>query len=104
MDYAYGRKLNYALTLKLPNGYSVLEFPKNITLNVPGEGAQYSRSVVVEGNTLKINSQMDIRKVRFQPNEYKALRDFYDRLVAAQAEQVVLKRGASAPAVKEDSK
>ena len=103
VDYAYGRKLNYALNLKLPHGYSVQELPQSITLDIPGEGARYSRSVLVDGNTLKINSQLHIRKIRFQPNEYKALRDFYDRLVAAQAEQVVLKRDPAAPVAKEDS-
>ncbi len=104
VDYAYGRKLIYSLNLKVPEGYAVQDLPKNIAIDVPGEGAQFRRTALVEGNMLKVNSQMQIRKTRFPPQDYKALRDFYDRLVAAQAEQVVLKRNTGSPAGKEEVK
>lgn len=95
VDFAYGRKLNYVLTLTLPPGFMAQEVPPNIMLSLPKDAGQYRRLVTVEGNTLQMTSQFLIRKPRFEPFEYKALREFYDRTVAAQAEQVVLKRGVA---------
>lgn len=92
VDFAYGRKLNYVLTLTLPPGFTAQEIPRNLTLNLPKDAGQYRRLVAVEGNTLQMTSQFLIRKPRFDSVEYKALREFYDRVVAAHAEQVVLKR------------
>jgi hypothetical protein len=98
VDYAYGRTLVYTVNVKLPQGYTVQELPRNLALSLPGDAAQFRRVTEMQGNNLQMISQTVIRKVRFQPQEYKALREFYDRIVAAHAEQVVLKRGAAAPA------
>jgi len=92
VDFAYGRKLNYVLTLTLPDGFVVQETPKNVTLNLLKDAGQYRRLMLVDGNRLQLTSQFFIRKPRFDPLEYQALREFYDRVVAAHAEQVVLKR------------
>ena len=96
VDFDYGSKQSYTLNLTLPEGYSVLELPKNILLSLPNEDGQFRRIAAVEGNQLQYMSQLVVRKTRFTPEEYQALREFYDRVVAAQAEQVVLKRETSA--------
>ena len=79
----------------------MLELPKNILLSLPNEDAQIRRIAAVEGNQLQLMSQLVVRKTRFTPEEYQALREFYDRVVAAHAEQVVLQRGTSANAGKD---
>ncbi len=92
VDYAYGRKLTYQLNLMLPEGYTVLEAPKNVVVNLPNNSCQFKRLIQVTGNIMQIVSQLVIDKTRFQPSEYNKLREFYDRIVAVHAEQVVLKR------------
>jgi hypothetical protein len=92
VDFGYGSKDVYALYLTLPEGCTVQELPKNVALALPNDGGQFRRVVQVEGNQLQLMSQMILRKPRFEPEEYKALREFYDRIVAAHAEHIVLKR------------
>lgn len=92
VDYGYGRSLTYQLSLMLPDGYTVLESPKNIVVNLPNKAGQFKRLSQVAGNVLQIISQVSIDNTRFEPGEYGLLREFYDRIVAAHAEQVVLKR------------
>jgi len=96
VDFAYSLKFVYMLNLTLPEGCTVLELPKSSTLNLPRDFGQFRRLATVEGNKLQLTSQITIRKPRFEPHEYKMLREFFDRVVAAHAEQVVLKRGTSA--------
>lgn len=96
VDFAYSRKTSYTANFKLPPGYVVQDLPRNLVLEVPGEGVQFRRSCIVEGNMLQFMTQTHIRKVRFEPQEYKALRELFDRIVAAHSEQVVLKRDPAA--------
>ncbi|MEK7728986.1 MAG: DUF3857 domain-containing protein [candidate division KSB1 bacterium] len=95
VDFAYSRKVTYTANIVLPEGYVVQEMPRNLMLEVPGEGVQFRRTCLQEGNTLQFTTQTHIRKVRFTPNEYKSLRELFDRIVAAHAEQVVLTRDPS---------
>ncbi len=91
VDFGYATQQSYTLNLTLPEGCVALELPQNISLSLPNDGGQFRRLAQVEGNHLQLVSQMMIRKPRFAPEEYQALREFYDRLVAAQAETIVLK-------------
>lgn len=93
VDFAYPSKLMYILNLTLPHGYAIGQLLRNIAISLPNEAGHFQRLAQVEGNTLQFTTQFIIRKPRFDPPEYQALREFYDRVVAAQAEQIVLKRG-----------
>ena len=95
VDFGYGSKRVYSLNLTLPEGYTAQELPKNMALALPNDGGQFRRVIQVEGNHLQLMTQMTIRQPRFEPEEYQALREFYDRLVAAHAEPIVLKRGTN---------
>ncbi len=103
VDYAYGRVQFYTINLRLPGDYVVQDLPGNISVELAGGGAKFLRTMAVNGSHLQMISQIVIRKIQFQPQEYKGLRDFYDRIVAAHAQQVVLKR-ATATSKAEGSK
>jgi hypothetical protein len=92
VDFAYGAKLIYTLNLILPEGYIVEEAPRNLKVSLPNDDGEFRRLVQVDGNLLLLTSQIVIRKTRFAPEEYPGLREFYDRIVAAHAEPIVLKR------------
>jgi hypothetical protein len=94
VDFAYSSNQTYTLNLTLPEGYVVAELPQNIAFKLPNDAAYFRRLAQVQGNTLQLTSQFVIRKPRFEPPEYQALREFYNRVVAAHAEQMVLKRDA----------
>ena len=96
VDFAYTRKMIYSASIILPAGYVVQDLPRNLALEVPSQGVQFRRTCSVEGNTLQFSTQTHIRRARFDPNEYKALRELFDRIVAAHAEQIVLTRDPAA--------
>ena len=99
IDFVYSSKLTYTLNLTLPDGYVIAELPQNIAFKLPNEAGHFRRLARVEGNNLQLTSQFVIRQPRFEPAEYQALREFYDRIVAAHAESIVLKRGAVSQSV-----
>lgn len=98
VDFAYPRVHAYTLSLELPDGYELKEQPKNIQLQLLGKAATFSRLAQVTQGRLTVRMQFVMRHTHFEPQQYQALRDFYGDVVAAHAEQVVLKRKAEKPA------
>ncbi len=92
VDLAYPRTQIYNLALELPEGYTVHETPRNVRLLLPEDGGMYQRLLQVDGNVLLAQSQIVIKQAVFEPEHYAYIRSFFEQIVAAEAEQVVLKR------------
>ncbi|UOR03989.1 DUF3857 domain-containing protein [Hymenobacter aerilatus] len=80
------------VTLTLPAGYAVEEMPKPLVVDLPDNGGRFMYSISPSENSLQIMTRMNLRKTVYSAEEYAALRDFYSRLLAKQAEQIVLKK------------
>ena len=95
VDFAYERDITYTLQLSLPQGYTLQEQPKNIIVRMPNGGGEFRRVIQASGRNLSLMNKMAIKKPTFEPEEYQGLRQFYSLMVAAHAEQVVLKRATN---------
>ncbi len=97
VDMGYARDQVYAATITVPEGYAVSEVPPNRQFGMAGGGALFKRLIEADGGVLRVTNRVTIAKPVFPASQYAALREFYDRVVAAFAEQVVLQR-TDAPA------
>ena len=82
----------YFIKITLPPNFVVEEMPKSKVLALPGNTARYIFNVAQSGNSINITSSMSINKGVFAQDEYPNLREFYNQMVAKQAEQIVLKK------------
>ena len=82
----------YMCRITIPEGYTVDEMPKPVVLKLPENSARFSYSITQLGNVLSITSNLQINNSLFTQQEYPDLREFYNMVVAKQAEQVVLKK------------
>ena len=92
VDYGYPADMVYQLRLKLPDGYEVREKPSAMRLALSSGGMTFTREADVQDGELVLQTRFVRAKSLFAPRHYDDLRDFYDRVVAAHAEQIVLKR------------
>jgi hypothetical protein len=83
---------SFAATYMLPEGYTVEELPKNIALVLPGNAGRFTFMAQQEQGKLQVASRLSFNKAVFSPEEYGALREFYNQVIAKHAEQVVLKK------------
>ena len=95
VDYGYGRDVTYTLSLILPEGFIVAEQPRNVSMSLPNAAGDFKRIFQVEGNSVSVLCRYRIKKPVFAPEEYQALKAFYDQIVSAQNEQLVLKRATN---------
>jgi hypothetical protein len=78
--------------ITIPDGYSVDEIPQPKVILLPENKGRFSYTVTQKGNRLMIVSNVQINERIFMQEEYPGLREFYNRVVAKQAEQIVLKK------------
>jgi len=90
----FGSPLEELLICKImiPEGYAVDELPKSQLLKLPDNTAKYIYSLTQNGNVLSLTSDLQINRSLFSQDEYPHLREFYNMVVAKQAEQIVLKK------------
>jgi transglutaminase-like putative cysteine protease len=92
VDYGSGFDRMYMCKLTIPDGYHVDELPQPKVIGLPASAGKYSYSIVRNDKHLIIVSNLQINKSIFTQLEYPNLREFYNQLVAKQAEQIVLKK------------
>ena len=94
VDTSYPRSISHTFTLELPAGWStdVDELPKFVLVRLSREGGFFRREVKVADGTLTVETTFQIKRTLFEAHEYDELRSFFEDVVAAQHEQIVLSR------------
>ena len=82
----------YMCKIAVPEGYAIDELPQSKIMTLPGNAARYLFNVAQNGNMISVTSSLAINKNLFLQDEYPNLREFYNQVVAKQAEQIVLKK------------
>jgi hypothetical protein len=92
VDFAYPLANTYTANLEIPKGYAVKELPKDINLRLSANGGSYSRLAQSTENGVQLVERFEISQVVFSPGQYAGLRNFYEQIVAAENEQLVLEK------------
>ena len=92
VDYSSTFERIYMCRITIPAGYKIDELPQPKLLALPGNAGRYTYSVTQVGNLINVVSNFQINKSIFTQEEYPGLREFYNQVVAKQAEEIVLKK------------
>jgi hypothetical protein len=79
-------------TITLPDGYDLETIPENKVITLPQNSAKCTFNFTKAGNKITVMSRLQINKTLLQPEEYQPLKELYTRLVAKQAETLVVIR------------
>jgi Domain of Unknown Function with PDB structure (DUF3857) len=92
IDMTYGFKNQYILNLTIPDGYVVDELPEALNMELPNKGGKFQFFISQNGNIIQIVNKLSISQLRFEPEEYGAIKSFFDIIVEKHSEQIVLKK------------
>lgn len=92
VDFGCPLKDNYLFVFDIPEGYKVESIPASIRLSLENQGSIFKFMTTAEGNKITVSSSLTINQVIFTSEEYKGLREFFARIVAKHAEQIILKK------------
>ncbi|MFM9837111.1 MAG: DUF3857 domain-containing protein [Cyclobacteriaceae bacterium] len=82
----------YMCKITLPENFVIDELPKSKVIALPANAGKYMYNAVQTGNIVSITSAFQINKSLFIQDEYPLIKEFYNQVVAKQAEQIVVKK------------
>lgn len=81
------------LTMEVPEGYVVDELPKQLMAKLDEQGsASFEYRISQSGSTISMRTRVTTLRTLFLPEEYDALREFFNLIVNKQNEQIVFKK------------
>jgi hypothetical protein len=88
LHYAYARQ--DTASIALPHNLEVESIPQDVKLPFPNNGL-YSANYSLKDNTYTATRLIILANFLFQPSDYSALRDFYQKINGEDQEQAILK-------------
>jgi len=82
----------FIIKINLPAGYAVDEAPESKIMALPENAGKLMFNTTKTNTAVSITCMLQINRSFFAQTEYENLREFYARVVAKQAEQIVLKK------------
>lgn len=92
VDIAHPFKEQVVVNIDLPEGYVVEELPEPLRASLLDNAGKFSYQLTQRGNSLQLISKIQINTLHFEPEEYAALRNFFNLIEEKSSEQVVLKK------------
>jgi hypothetical protein len=92
VDFAFPHQESYILNFTIPQNYKVEELPKNEKIALPDNAGSFTCLVAQNDGKIQISCSFAINKTLFLGEEYAILKEFAAKIIAKQAEQIVLKK------------
>jgi transglutaminase-like putative cysteine protease len=89
VDMHYGERVSDAVTYHLPDGVTVEGAPQDANIGWPGHALLIAKSAAQSGQ-IEIGQTLSVAFTFAKPDEYQDLRGFYQKVAAADQEQLVL--------------
>jgi Transglutaminase-like superfamily len=97
VDFVYPVNDLHVFNLSIPEGASVEKMPKDESFELADKGAVYQFTAVQSGDIVQLTIRLQIDRLRFEVKEYPKLKELFDKIVAKQAEKIVLKNVKTEP-------
>ena len=92
VDFAYPRAINYNLSLKIPESYKVKSLPEDVLIKLPNDGGMYIYRISESNGQITMIIRMSLSRNYFNPEEYSALKEFYNQIIKNQNSLITLEK------------
>ncbi|MDR6966336.1 hypothetical protein J2X31_000329 [Flavobacterium arsenatis] len=92
VDFGFPFQDKYVISIDLPEGYAIESAPKPINVQTDTKLFGFSYNIVPTGNRIQLIFSMDMNTSIVSSENYEALKDVFQKLVAKQNEKIVLKK------------
>lgn len=92
VDYGHPYHIIYRFQVQIPERYEIESLPKSAVFKTTKNKAQFAYSAKQIGNNIVLTNIFAINNTIFLDHEYRQLKNFYDKVINKQAEQIVLKK------------
>lgn len=90
IDFVYPSTKKCALTLEIPENYTVESLPKPAIIQLPDGLGAFKYNLAQDGKNLQLVVSVEINQAVIPPTHYEVLKTFYAGLVEKETEKIVL--------------
>lgn len=91
VNFGFAKTLVYSISITIPEDFEVLDLPENKKLSLPDSGGNFLFKVSQQKNKISLLSKLSLTKPMYMPDEYQALKDFFDKIIEAESIYLNLK-------------
>jgi hypothetical protein len=93
VNFPYPIKANYILHLSIPKGYELADMPESVRIALPNDGGKlsFACSKMSDGK-IEVVFKMNVQQLDYSPEEYPALRQFFELIAEKSKLQLILKK------------
>lgn len=92
IDFGCNQKLVFNIALMIPDSFEVDHLPKNTLVRAPDSSFSFKRMVSASGNSISFLQVFEVKRPVFEKGEYPGIQEFFKRMHALMAEEIVLKK------------
>lgn len=90
IDLEFLRSYNFMVNFSLPEGYKVAKMPSSIKMSVASKSLGFTIQANEISGVIAIHSKFEVLKPQIYPEDYPALREFYQKMLDRESEKIVL--------------
>jgi len=92
VDWGMPSEMRYIVNIHLPAQYSVEVPPRNRAYALPNTGGRFITEYEADGNKFTFTYVTTFTKSVYDTNEYPYLKEFYNKIIATEGEDILLKK------------
>ncbi|WP_378185531.1 transglutaminase domain-containing protein [Aquimarina sp. W85] len=92
IDFGYGYDNNLMVSIRIPEGYEVVEVPKPSAFKLPQNMGKFVYRINKTNNQIQVLVSETLNTPFVSPDNYQAIKEFYNQIIIKESEQVVLKK------------
>ncbi|WP_109299725.1 DUF3857 domain-containing protein [Aquimarina sp. AU474] len=92
VDFGYGFSDMYMVNIKIPEGYEIAELPESGGFKLPEDMGSFSFNSKLVNGMIQISVTETINSAVILPQYYPAVKEYYNKIIEKQSDQVVLKK------------
>ncbi|KRD11802.1 hypothetical protein ASE21_08895 [Flavobacterium sp. Root901] len=92
VSFGYKSQEKYNINIEIPQGYTVESMPAKIKVAAENNDLVYTLNFFNDGNKIQISCTNEINSSIFAAEQYKGLKDIFQKIIASQNQKIVLKK------------
>lgn len=92
VDFGYPRKNHFALTLNIPDNYTVVQIPETVGVSLPNDGGLFILKSEVIENKITLYVKLHINNQIYSSDDYFVLKELFKQIVIAEKSVIILEK------------
>ena len=92
VDLGTQKEERLTLLLKLPEGFTLGDKPKDMAMSLADGGGKYLSMVTFDGTSLVVNRVFQLNKPVYEAEEYLSLKEFFSRMIQSEKADIVFNK------------